>query len=86
MTISVEGPYIRLEGVLRVEDAEPLVVALQTSPGSQVDLSVCDDLHAAVLQALLIFRPTIVGLAENPALSAWLSPLLERNPPIPANS
>lgn len=77
MTIRIDGDHIHIEGIARVEDAEPLVVALQASPASDVDLSGCEDLHAAVLQTLLVLRPRISGLSENNGPGAWLSLLLD---------
>lgn len=86
MTIRIDGRHICIEGIARVEDAEPLVVALHAPLESEVDLSGCEDLHAAVLQVLLIFRPTITGLTENAGLASWLLPLLAPKPSMEANS
>ncbi|MGV8928378.1 MAG: hypothetical protein ACOH1E_01380 [Brevundimonas sp.] len=76
MTIAVDDTRIRIEGVARVEDAEPLAAALQTASLRPIDLSACTEIHAAVLQALLVFRPAVIGLQDNVALGAWLAPLL----------
>lgn len=77
MTVVVQDNVIEIDGAGRVEDAEVLVVAVQNEPRGKVDLSGCTDLHAAVLQVLLVFRPEIIGLKENLALAEWLSPLLD---------
>lgn len=76
MTVAVESDRIVIDGVARVEDAEPLANALIASPERTVDLSACTDLHGAVLQVLLVFAPKVVGGAGNPSLEAWLTPLL----------
>lgn len=77
MTVTTQDDLIRLEGIARVEDAETLTAALQTSRVRLVDLSACNGLHAAVLQVLLLYRPAITGVGPNPALAEWLPPLLE---------
>lgn len=77
MTVTVLENVIGIEGIARVEDAEALIAALQTLPARPVDLSACADLHAAVLQALLVYRPPLLGVAESPALAEWLPSLLD---------
>ncbi|WP_424813427.1 hypothetical protein [Roseococcus sp. YIM B11640] len=72
MSVVRDGTIIRLEGPCRVEDAEPLVALLQRMPGSTVDLTSCEALHSAVLQALLAFRPKITGNPRAPFLAQWL--------------
>lgn len=59
MSIVRDGDLVRLEGVCRVEDAEPLTVMLQTGPQLALDLSACEGLHTAVVQTLLAFAPEI---------------------------
>lgn len=81
MTVTTQDELIRLEGVARVEDAETLTAAFQTSQARAVDLSACIGLHGAVLQVLLVYRPRITGLSANTALVEWLSPLLDAGPP-----
>ncbi|WP_396593834.1 hypothetical protein [Brevundimonas sp. R86498] len=85
MTVIVEDTQIRIEGTARVEDSERIAGALQTGEPRPVDLSACTDLHAAVLQALLVFRPPVIGLEANPELGAWLLPLLEAGPAVEIN-
>lgn len=76
MTVSREGSTIRLQGVCRVEDAEPLTALLQSISDSTLDLSTCEGLHAAVVQAILAFRPNIVGVPDEPFLRDRLLPAL----------
>jgi hypothetical protein len=76
MTVSREGAIIRLSGVCRVEDAEPLAALLEGVSDSTLDLSACEGLHAAVVQAVLAFRPKIVGLPNDAFLRNWLLPAL----------
>jgi len=74
--VSRDGSIIRLEGLCRVEDAEPLTVMLQAVSDSTVDLSACKGLHAAVVQAILAFRPNIAGVPDEPFLRDLLAPAL----------
>jgi hypothetical protein len=76
MTVLSDGPIIRLRGVCRVEDAEPLTALLQGVSDSTLDLSMCEGLHAAVVQAILAFRPTIVGIPDDSFLRDRLLPAL----------
>lgn len=82
MTVLHENSTVRLEGVCRVEDAEPLTALLQSVSDSTLDLSACEGLHAAVVQAIVAFRPTIIGVPDNTFLRNWLLPALaiERTP------
>lgn len=65
MSVIARNGVVRLEGHCPVEDAEVLVRALQGG-ASCVDVSDCLGLHAAVLQALLVFKPPIVGAPASP--------------------
>ena len=76
MSIRVAGAVIHLLGECRVEDAEPLLAALQGGTAHSVDLTGAGHLHAAVFQALLVLRPPIAGLPGNPFTAKWLVPLL----------
>ena len=80
MTILRDGAIIRLQGVCRVEDAEPLTALLQSVSDSTLDLSACEELHAAVVQAILAFRPKIVGVPDDPFLRDRLLPALTGDP------
>ena len=76
MTVIRDGDVVRLVGLCRVEDAEPLTALLQGVSDSSLDLSACEGLHAAVLQAILAFRPEIVGSPENLFLRDRLLPAI----------
>lgn len=87
MTVSRDGSIIRLQGVCRVEDAEPLTTLLQDISDSTLDLAGCKGLHAAVVQAILAFRPKIIGVPEDPFLRERLLPALigERASEVPTS-
>jgi hypothetical protein len=76
MTVVSEGDVVRLVGLCRVEDAEPLTALLQGLSDSTLDLSACEGLHAAVLQAIVAFRPAIVGVPGDAFLKNYLLPAL----------
>ena len=76
MTIVRDGPVVRLQGICRVEDAEPLTALLQGASASTLDLAACEGLHGAVIQAILAFRPKIIGVPDDPFLRDVLLPAL----------
>jgi hypothetical protein len=79
MTIRRDGSTIRLLGNCFVEDAEELS-ALLTQPGQwEIDLAQCESVHAAVVQALLVFKPALRGAAGTDFVGELLLPAL-RNP------
>ncbi len=76
MSVAQEGSILYLEGLCRVEDAETLTALLQRMPGSTVDLTRCQGLHAAVVQAILAFAPPLTGSPGEPFLRDLLLPAL----------
>lgn len=77
MGLTVDGDVVVIKGYCRVEDAEPLVAILQRGKVT-VDLTTCEGLHAAVVQAILAFDCQIVGNPTDPFLSKLLKPVLSR--------
>ena len=65
MSVRVDGAAIHVEGNGAVEDAEPILVALQEDPQRIVDLAHAGRLHTASVQVLLALRPTIVGAPSD---------------------
>lgn len=78
MSVRADGDVILIEGYCRVEDAEGLTALLQGFEKRTVDLSACEGLHAAAVQAILAFRCDIVGKPTDLFLSNLLKPALER--------
>ena len=76
MTISRDGNLIYLSGDCRVEEAEQLSALLDAGGDWRVDLSACRQAHAAVVQALLYFRPALHGRPEGEFLRTWVAPAL----------
>lgn len=64
--------HAALEGLVVVEDAEPLSNWLRQQSRPAVHLGKCEELHAAVLQVLLALRPAIVAPSSDPWLRAAL--------------
>lgn len=79
MSISAVGDVIYLQGSCRVEDAETLVALLQKSRKVTLDVSTCESLHAAVVQAILAFEGQIVGAPADGFLGKLLVPALCRS-------
>jgi hypothetical protein len=78
VTVHWDGTVIRLEGDCRVEEAETLVGLCRDHPGAAVSLEACEDLHAAVLQALLSLRPDLAAMPPDPMLRTFMSALEHR--------
>lgn len=76
MTVTVSGNAIHLVGACLVEDAEPLLLALQADPTRGVDVAAATRLHLAVVQLLLAARPAISGVPADAFLRDRLMPLL----------
>jgi hypothetical protein len=76
MSVRLDGNVILLEGVCRVEDAEPLLGWLQADRGRIVDLTGAEHLHAAVLQILMALRPAWKGAAKDVFIQDWIIPAL----------
>jgi hypothetical protein len=64
---------IHIEGHSPVEDAEPLLAALQRATGTVVDLSRAVRLHSASVQILLALAPPTIGLPSDPFQADLLS-------------
>jgi hypothetical protein len=77
MSVRVEGQLIRLEGACGVEEAETLAALLDETQGWEIDLSGCGPLHASLVQALLAFRPKMLGTPpEDVFIRDFLLPAL----------
>lgn len=62
-----------LQGWVSAEDAEILQEWLKSRSGSAVNVTRCQQMHAAVLQVLLALRPRITGQPADPWLQAVLT-------------
>lgn len=78
MSVRLEDGVIRLEGLCRVEDAEALVALLQTSGDAPLNLTGCEGLHAAVVQAILAFGRVPGGRPAGQFVESRIAPALAR--------
>ena len=70
-----DGGNIVLEGHCPVEDAEPLLQLLQSSPAAPCDWTRCSHLHTAVVQVVLAGRAGLIGPCGDPWIERWMCPL-----------
>ncbi len=76
MTIRVKGGVIYLEGSCPVEDAEPLLVALQAAATPIIDVARLERAHLAIAQLLIAAKPKIVGKPEPAFVREKLMPVI----------
>ncbi|MDO9711689.1 hypothetical protein [Paracraurococcus lichenis] len=72
MPISMNGDLAILDAHCAIEEAETLLDWLRATACPRVDLSGCTHMHAAVLQTLLVMRPTVVAAPTTPFLAHFL--------------
>jgi hypothetical protein len=77
MTIEYKNNLAVFNDVVSVEEAEALLEWLQKKSAARVDLSACTHLHPANLQVLMAAKPAIRAWPTDPALAAWLEPVLK---------
>jgi hypothetical protein len=65
-----------LGDVISVEDAEPLLEALQNVSSPLVDLSDCAHVHPANIQVLLAAGALVKAWPTDPSLAMWLKSVL----------
>jgi hypothetical protein len=78
MSVRCEDALVFLEGRCPPEDAEGLLDLLRADPSRVVDLDGCEDMHTAVLQALLAVAPGLARPPRDPLLAVCLG--LEAGP------
>jgi len=76
MTVRVADGMIHLEGRCLVEDAEPLLVALQDHDGPTVNLEKAVRLHLAVVQILVATKPVLIGGSSDTVFGRFLLSML----------
>ena len=74
MSVEVEGAVLRLSGRCSAAEAEAVLAALAAG-ASQVDLSGCEHMHAAVLQLLMAAQVEVAGRSDG-FIGQWLLPVL----------
>lgn len=76
MTVLIEPSIVRLTGSCGVEDAEPLLAAIEDDPNRPIDISGLVRAHMAVAQLLIMARQPIEGSPDSAFLLEMLVPLL----------
>jgi hypothetical protein len=76
--LSAAGVIVRA-GRCGVEDAEVLQRHLLAAPGSTVEWTACELLHASVMQVLLVGGPRVQGEPNAEFLRTHIAPLLGRS-------
>lgn len=72
MSVRAEAGLIHLEGRCLVEDAEPLLLALQENAGATVSLKGATRLHMAVVQVLLAAHPPLTDIPPDLGVARFL--------------
>ena len=73
LTTDEHSAHLVLDGVVTAEDTDQFVAYLKEYPELSLDLSACEHLHTAVLQAILILHPRISALPADPFWSRCIS-------------
>ncbi len=69
MTVSVDDTAIRLTGPCGVEEVDTLVGYMDRHPDLHIDLSAATTIHTALWQALMVFRPKVIGTPVSSLIS-----------------
>ncbi|MBW9091663.1 hypothetical protein JNB91_28125 [Rhizobium wenxiniae] len=69
MTVQVDEKAIRLTGQCGVEEVETLVGYMYRHPDLHIDLSAATTIHTAIWQALMVFRPNLIGFPVSSSTS-----------------
>jgi len=74
-----ENGVIVLDDICPVEDAEPLLQMLQSTPTAGIDWRQCRQLHTAVFQLLLAAGKVPIGTCGDPWIAQWQAANLLQN-------
>jgi len=66
MTITLSDGVVALSGKCGLDDVEVLLGHLQSTAELKVDLRHAEQLHGAILQLLLVFKPRLAQPAGDP--------------------
>lgn len=73
MPIEFKEKICIFSGICSIEEAESFLEWLLVTEESEIDLSQCEHIHTAILQAILAVKPKIKGNFQNPSLASWLN-------------
>ncbi|MEI6209601.1 MAG: hypothetical protein WCP20_22695 [Desulfuromonadales bacterium] len=60
------GATLLLEGIVTAEETDQFMTCLKEHPELALDMSACEHLHTAVLQAIIVLRPHISAMPADP--------------------
>jgi hypothetical protein len=66
MVTDESGTMLILDGVITAEDTDQFMACLNECPELSIDMSACEHLHTALLQAILILQPHISAMPVDP--------------------
>lgn len=75
MPVLIDRERITLEGHCAVEEAMPLLEALQADPGRAVHMADATHVHTAVLQVLMAANAKVSAPPKDAFLSRAIAPL-----------
>ncbi len=76
MPLEITSGTVGLIGNCGADEALEFVDALSAAEMPKIDMSACTNLHPALLQALLAFKPAVSNPPTDPFLVRWILPLL----------
>lgn len=80
MPITYQQQTAVFEGTCSLEETEKLLEWLEANPKGNLNLKKCEHFHSAILQVLLVFRPRISELPDDPYICEWVVPsILSKN-------
>lgn len=72
MPLELDGDRAVLTAFVGIEEIDPLLAWLGTTPAPSMDLARCEHLHTAVLQALLAAGARVAASPADPFLASLL--------------
>jgi hypothetical protein len=74
MTVRLEENAITLSGACGVEEVEDLISHIESRPDLAVDIGAATAIHTALWQALMVFKPTVIGTPMSSLIAGKLLP------------
>lgn len=81
MSLHIEGDEIWLVDACGAEEALELVDLLLKAERPTINLSRCTNLHAALLQTVLAYKPAVSAEPAEPFLRRWILPFIASSGP-----
>ena len=80
MPIKFKKTVAICEGSCTIEEAESLLSWLLDTPKAKINLKKCTDMHTAIYQVMMVFKPVVSALPERESVKQVLiaSALIDR--------